>query len=212
MAPPRPESVQPVAPQYVPPVPQEIPPPEMRRPPKPAGVLFGTGEASTATQPSTEVVPQLPKPGMPAWMVALLTTFALAALATVAFYFLRPKGDDAPAAKTEAAAPAATGGGAMAKMIEIGGYRILEEKKKPILKFVVINHSGADLAQLALKLDIVAKQAKPGEPPLFTIETTVDGLGPYESKDVQAPIDTKLRAYELPDWQMITGVYEVNQK
>jgi hypothetical protein len=28
-------------------------------------------------------------------------------------------------------------------------------------------------------------------------------LGPWESKDVKAPLETALRVYELPDWQFL---------
>jgi hypothetical protein len=28
-------------------------------------------------------------------------------------------------------------------------------------------------------------------------------LGPYESKEIKAPLSTRLRVYELPDWQFL---------
>ena len=34
-------------------------------------------------------------------------------------------------------------------------------------------------------------------------------LGPYESKDLSAPLNTKLRVYELPDWQNLVPDLQV---
>jgi hypothetical protein len=37
----------------------------------------------------------------------------------------------------------------------------------------------------------------------------VPALGPYEARDATAPLNTKLRAYEMPDWQNISGQVQI---
>jgi hypothetical protein len=69
------------------------------------------------------------------------------------------------------------------------------------VQFVVVNHSGLGLGRVAatVHLKAVARQAQ--EPVgTFSFETT---LGPYEAKDLKVPLETKLRVYELPDWQFL---------
>ena len=38
----------------------------------------------------------------------------------------------------------------------------------------------------------------------------VASLGPYESKEVEATVDTKRKVYELPDWQKLDATLELN--
>jgi len=70
------------------------------------------------------------------------------------------------------------------------------------VQFVVVNQSGADLGDVTAKVDLRSIKAGPADPPVgtFTFKTS---LGPYEAKDIKAPVDTKLRVYELPDWQFL---------
>ncbi len=89
------------------------------------------------------------------------------------------------------------------KNIEITGFRLTEDKRqKPQLQFVVVNHSGADLGEVKATANLRVQTAKPEEAPIATFPLAVS-LGPYEAKDMRAPLQTKLRAYELPDWQLL---------
>ena len=96
------------------------------------------------------------------------------------------------------------------KHLELGGFRITEPKPGSIrIKFNVVNHSQADLGDLDLKLSLIAVGAKPEDAPLTVVQVKVPSLGPEESKAVEVTTPTKLRVYELPDWQFIRALYEI---
>lgn len=98
----------------------------------------------------------------------------------------------------------------LAKYLELSGYRISETAAGKLnIKFVVINHSEADIGDLGLKIRLVTTAAKPEDPPITEFEAKVPALGPQEIKDVSASATTKLRIYELPDWQFIRAEVEI---
>jgi hypothetical protein len=98
----------------------------------------------------------------------------------------------------------------LAKYLELSGYRISETAAGKLnIKFVVINHSEADIGDLTLKIRLVTTAAKPEDPPITEFEAKVPGVGPQEIKDVSAMATTKLRIYELPDWQFIKAEVEI---
>ncbi len=98
----------------------------------------------------------------------------------------------------------------LAKNLELGGFRISEPKPGSIrIKFNVVNHSLADLGDLEMNVSLVQAGSKPEDPPLCTLKVKVPSLGPEESKAVEATTATKLRVYELPDWQFIRAVFEI---
>ncbi len=53
--------------------------------------------------------------------------------------------------------------------------------------------------------------AKPGDPPLISFPAKVSHLGPDELKDVTVEVPTKLRVYELPDWQFLKADCEIGE-
>jgi len=88
----------------------------------------------------------------------------------------------------------------LAKHIEVAGLRMSEKPGgKLTVKLVVVNHSLADVADLVLDLTTPACQVTVKAPP----------LGPEESKEVSAECSTKLRVYELPDWQYVRPVFKI---
>ena len=98
----------------------------------------------------------------------------------------------------------------LAKYLELSGYRMTETAAgKLAVKFVVVNHSEADIGDLALKIRLVTTAAKPEDPPITEFAAKVPALGPQEVKDVSATATTKLRIYELPDWQFIRAEVEI---
>lgn len=98
----------------------------------------------------------------------------------------------------------------LAKFIEVAGIR-MEEAGKGKLKvtMAVINHSDADISDLALKVKLTTTAAKPDDPPIATFDLTVPKLGPNEMKDASALVPTEMRLYELPDWQFLRAQYEI---
>ena len=98
----------------------------------------------------------------------------------------------------------------LAKYLELSGYRITETAPGKLnVKFAVVNHSEADIGDLTLKIKLITTAAKSDEPPITEFEAKVPALGPQELKDVTATAATKLRIYELPDWQFIRAAVEI---
>ncbi len=90
------------------------------------------------------------------------------------------------------------------KYIEVSGVRFLEgdKNKKPQVKFVVTNHSGADITGLGGSVTIVGRSQKDSQAAgSFEFSTNI---GPWESKDLTAPLVTQLEMIELPDWQFVS--------
>src|SRR5206468_71643 len=90
------------------------------------------------------------------------------------------------------------------KYIEISGVRFVEDaKKKPEVRFVVTNHSGADIPGLGGNVTVWGRTRASEEDAAGTFTFSSDLKG-YESKEMSAPLTTKLKIYELPDWQNVS--------
>lgn len=95
------------------------------------------------------------------------------------------------------------------KYIELVGFRVDEESPGHLeVQFGAVNHSEADLGELKLTVNLSTSAAKPGDPPLITFPAKVS-LGPLDIKNVKVKIPTKLRVYELPDWQFLTADFQI---
>ena len=107
-------------------------------------------------------------------------------------------------------AATAVGKNPLAKYLEVVGFRLAEEKPGTLkVTFGVVNHSDADMGDLTLKIRLTTTAAKPDDPPITEFEAKVPSLGPQEMKDVTASASTKLRIYELPDWQFLRATFEI---
>ena len=62
---------------------------------------------------------------------------------------------------------------------------------------------------LIIKVRLVTTAAKPEDPPITEFQAKVPALGPQELKEVTATATTKLRIYELPDWQFIRAEVDI---
>lgn len=103
-----------------------------------------------------------------------------------------------------------TGNNPLTKYLEVGGFRLAEDAPGKLkVTFGVVNHSNADLGDLMLKVRLTTSAAKPDDPPITEFEAKVPSLGPQEMKDVTASASTKLRIYELPDWQFLRATFEI---
>ena len=98
----------------------------------------------------------------------------------------------------------------LAKFIELAGIR-MEESGVGKLKvtIAVINHSQADVGAVDFKIKLTTTAAKPDDPPIAEFDSKVEKLGPLEVKDMSAMVPTKLRIYELPDWQFLRVQYDI---
>jgi hypothetical protein len=99
---------------------------------------------------------------------------------------------------------------ALQRFIEITGIRLTQDAKRNIqARFLLVNHSQADMADLAANVTIWARTARSDEESVGTFSFKVPSLGPYEAKEMTAPFKTKLKIYELPDWQNVTADVQI---
>lgn len=142
------------------------------------------------------------------WLFGLLIGAALVIVALTALVLRTNRAREQaqpPATATEnpAASPGAAAANPALRDVELAGFRIIEDaKQKPELRFVIVNHSGADLGDVKAKVDLRAATNDQGAEPVASFTFAVK-LGPYESKELKVALATKLRAYELPDWQRL---------
>ena len=98
----------------------------------------------------------------------------------------------------------------VAKYIELVGFRVMEKNAGKLhVEFGVVNHSEADIGDITLLVNLRASTAKPGEPPLVSFDAKVPSLGPEDLKQATVEVPTKLRAYELPDWQFLKADFQL---
>ncbi len=109
-----------------------------------------------------------------------------------------------------AASKAAAGSNSVAKYLELAGFRLDEKGPGTLqIRFALINHSDADLGDITLQVNVRATTARSTDPPLFSFPATVQGVGPGDVKDITVTAPTKLRVYELPDWQFLQADFKV---
>ncbi|MDE3199067.1 MAG: hypothetical protein KGN84_22145 [Acidobacteriota bacterium] len=89
----------------------------------------------------------------------------------------------------------------MQKYIEVTGIRILTENKKTVVRFLVVNHSTADVPDLAATVTLEASTARSDEDAVGTFSFKADNIPASGSKEFTEALNTKLKPYELPDWQ-----------
>ncbi len=100
----------------------------------------------------------------------------------------------------------------VAKYIELSGIRIIEKSPGKLdVQFAVTNHSDAEIGDLAMTVNLRTSTAKATDPPFITFNTHINGLGPEELKQASETVPTKMRVYELPDWQFIRADFDVTQ-
>jgi hypothetical protein len=187
--------------------PQFYPPPQYQQPPAPP--------AQPATPPGYYLPPQAKaRSGMPVWLMTIVfalgvagAVFGVVSLMSVnkGTSVTGPAPGATPAANTPSPVvkPPVQSNNQLQKYIEVSGVRFIEdEKKNPLVKFVVINHSPADLTGLAGNVTVWAGPKKSDQDVQGVFSFTTN-IGPSESKDLTAPFDTKLKIYELADWQNI---------
>ena len=142
--------------------------------------------------------------------MSIVFALAFGGLVAGAYYgvqFVKREPASAPsgAARMETPPAAAATGvkvNPLMKQLEVAGLRLAQNKdQKTEVRFIVINHSGAEIQDLAATINLQARTRKQGEEPVGSFAFKVPLLAPYESKEVTALVDTKLKVYELPDWQ-----------
>jgi hypothetical protein len=208
-------------PQYQPPPP---PPPPVAAPPPPLPPPPPEPLAVSAMPPvhsapgmsslfgAPEPPPQQGFGGLPTWALTIICTIGFVALVAGIYWLVGSHNTATAVANVES--PAAKPGASTnpwQKFIEISGLRLVEDPKskgKIIAKFIVTNHSQGDLTGLAGNVTIWAstKRSEEDAQGTFSFITDVPAFG---SKEVTTPLTTKLKVYELPDWQNVTADLQI---
>jgi hypothetical protein len=98
----------------------------------------------------------------------------------------------------------------LGKHIELTGFRVTEDAKKNVqVRFLVVNHSAAEIGDLVLEIALHPSTAAPGSEPISSFTAKVPTLSPHEAKDMTVTAKTALRAYELPDWQFLRTEFQI---
>jgi len=230
-APPTPPPQQ-APPQYQPPPQQYQPPPQTYPPPPPqaaappppprelTGAMWNLAQAP-APPPQ---YPQAPPAGyygapqaaparglnLPIWLMTIVFALAFGGVVLGVVWLMSANKGSAgtgPAPSAVVESPAAKPGAktnAMQKYIEVTGVRFVQdEKKKTQVKFVIVNHSEADISGLAGNVTVWGRTKKSEEDAQGSFSFSTN-LAPFESKEMTVPLSTKLKIYELGDWQNIT--------
>ncbi len=142
---------------------------------------------------------------------------ALLLVLGVAYYALQPssgKTDGSPtdkgaSDKVAAVAPAEKGTNPLQKSVEVSGVRVVTQDKKPVAKAVIVNHSIAEVTGLEATVTLWASTKRSEEDSVGTFQIKVSSIAPNGSVDVTAPFNTKLKPYEMPDWQNLTADLQI---
>ena len=207
--PPQPPQAQQVPPPgYYPP--QTPPPPQAQAPP---AQPYYPPQPQQAPPQGYYAPPATPARGlnMPVWLMTILVALAVGGvvfgiIALVSTNHGSAGNGPAPIAAVES--PAAKPGAKtnpLQKYIEVAGVRFVSDPKNqaPMVKFLLINHSPADINGLAGNVTMWGRTQKSEEDAQGSFSFSAS-IGPYESKELTVPLNTKRKIYELADWQNIT--------
>ena len=99
------------------------------------------------------------------------------------------------------------------KYVEVVGIRLTQDaKKKPQARFIAVNHGSAELNDLTANVTLWASTSRSEEDSVGTFTFKINSLGPNEAKEITTPLKTKLRVYELPDWQNMTAEVQLTSQ
>jgi hypothetical protein len=116
------------------------------------------------------------------------------------------KAPDAPSLRVPASSNPA------ARHLELVGFRVSERTPGKLqIQFGVVNHSDADLGDISLNISLRTTSSKESEAPLVEFQTKVAALGPQDLKPVSVEVPSKLRPYELPDWQFLRADFRLGE-
>jgi hypothetical protein len=202
----------PQQPAYAPPQ----PPPQQQHhapPPPPPPPQYGQQQPAPQyypPQPQQQVYTlEQPKQGMPTWLVALLTIAVLGGGLFALYRFVGGGKSSATTSGQTKAAPQDPNAKPhpYQKYLEVAGVRLIEGTgKKPMVRFTVINHSDADLSGLELQITLTPTN---GGDPISVIVAKVGTVPAQGVKDMESPLSTNLKVYELPDWQFVKSTVQI---
>jgi hypothetical protein len=191
------------------------PPPTQQQPYTPPQQPYYQAPPPQAHQPyyPPEAYPQ-PKKSLPTWALALLFAVGFIGIIAAIFFAFQWRGSRAERAGVTEPAAAARSKTAnpLQKYLEVVGIRLIQdERHRPQARFIVVNHSNAELNDLNANVTIFASTSRSDEDAVGTFKFKLDSIAGNESKEVTAPFTTKLKIYELPDWQNATADIQLTQ-
>jgi hypothetical protein len=146
---------------------------------------------------------------MPTWVLTAIFTLAFIAVGAVVYLGIQRFSRTNPAEKAGLQEPGSAAAGKVTnplqKYVEVIGIRMFSEKSKPVVRFVVVNHSNTEIDNLGANVTLWASTSRSEEDAVGSFSFKAGTLGPEESKELTEPLKTKLKVYELPDWQNATA-------
>lgn len=151
-----------------------------------------------------------PKSGLPVWLLLPLFAFAFIGLGAAIYFGYQRFNGTGKAGFTGGEVPVSSAKGKstnpLQKYLEVVGIRLTQDaKKKPQAKFVAVNHGTAEIDEVTASVTLWASTSRSEEDSVGTFTFKINGLGPNEAKEITVPLKTKLKIYELPDWQNLTA-------
>ncbi len=206
-----PPQQQPEPPRYAP-APPPPPPPVAAAVPDPLRAPLQHADSRRYADPP----PPPPRRSLPIWLLIPLFTFAFLGLGAAVFYGYQRfqkggaagfTGGETPAnPKPKAASP-------LQKYIEVVGIRLTQDaKKRPEARFVVVNHANTEFSDLNANVTLWASTSRSEEDSVGTFTFKLANIGPNEAKEVTTPLKTKLKIYEMPDWQNATAEVQITSQ
>jgi hypothetical protein len=200
---------------YAPPQAYEAPPPAYAPPPQQQ--YYAPPPPQQPPQPYYPgAYPPPPKSGLPTWALGLLFGLAFIGLLLAILYGYQYFGKGPRAERAGVTEPAATARSkptnALQKNIEVVGIRLVQDARHhPQAKFLVVNHSNAELNDLTANVTVYASTSRSEEDSVGTFSFKLGNIAGNDSKEMTAPFTTKLKIYELPDWQNATADVQIAQ-
>ena len=188
------------------------PPAEPAPPPQPPPPPAVAQPYYPPAQPQPQPPPRAVGPGrfvLPVWLLTVVFALAFVGLVGGIYWIVQVArgGSQSSTPSTSVESRAAKSGAKanpLQRYIEVAGVRFVQDaKKNTMAKFLLINHSEADFSILAGNVTIWGRTQKSEEDAEGSFSFTTN-LGPLESKELSAPVASKLQIYEMPDWQNVT--------
>lgn len=187
----------------------------------PVAIPVASPVAVAASQPVVQIPPhQYPPPvaaarpaGPPTWLMGVGFAVVFIALGAGVYFAIQHFGS-APAAQKEAVVdPGSPARRKVAhpyqKYLEVVGTRIISKDKQPLVRYVLVNHSSLELSDLAGSVTLWASTSHSDEEQVGSFSFIVPSIGPYDSKDLSAPLKTTMKMFELPDWQNLNAEIQI---
>jgi hypothetical protein len=157
-----------------------------------------------------------PRRGLPTWLLSIIFSLAFVGLGAGVYWAIehfKEGGSQVAASGTTLETPtskSAAKPNPYQKFVEVTGVRLYQDSKKRVAaRFLVVNHSESEMADLSATVAIRGRTSGDTEAPVGSFKFKLAALGPNESRELTAPVDTKLKVYELPDWQNVDARVQV---